>query len=87
MKELDLNLLDRLTRAPGVSGREEAVAEIVRSAIPAGWEIVRDALGNMAAHKPGAGRRVAVLAHMDEVGLIVRRITPQGFLLVERMAA
>ena len=24
-------------------------------------------------------------AHMDEVGLIVRRITPQGYLLVDRL--
>jgi len=86
VKDLDLDLLDRLTRAPGISGNEEIVAHVVREAIPqTGWEVRQDALGNLAAHLPGSGRRVALVAHMDEVGLIVRRITPQGFLLVERM--
>jgi putative aminopeptidase len=93
---LSLDLLAELSHLPGLPGREQAVAELIQRSLPAGWESSVDALGNLVAsrgdegRRPGVGRpsrkrRVMLMAHMDEVGLIVRRITPQGFLLVERL--
>lgn len=62
------------------------VAEVIREALPkVGWQIHLDAIGNLTARKPGPGKKVMFIAHMDEVGLIVRRITPQGFLKGERL--
>ena len=40
-----------------------------------------DALGNLIATQEGqGGKRVALFAHMDELGLVVSNITPDGFI-------
>jgi len=82
---LDWNLLAELVAAPGLPGREAPVAALIEKSLPPGVEVKRDALGNLAARRPGTGARWMLAAHMDEVGLIVRRITPQGYLLVDRL--
>jgi putative aminopeptidase FrvX len=83
---LDISLLEELLAAPGLPGREGAVADVIEAAVPAAsWRCRRDALGNLVAHLPGKGKKIILLAHMDSVGLIVYRITPAGFLTVERM--
>jgi endoglucanase len=85
LEDLNLDLLSRLTRVPGLPGREWEVADVIRTALPENCEVHQDAIGNLTAHIPGKGKRVMLVAHMDEVGLIVRRILPNGFLRVERM--
>jgi endoglucanase len=86
MGNLDIGLLTELCGTPGLPGREGGVAEIIRKALAASlWNVNADNLGNLIAHLPGDGRKVMFVAHMDEVGLIVRRITPDGYLLVERL--
>jgi len=86
MTEMDLNLLAKLTSTPGLPARENRVAQLIRSSLPDdGWITQTDSLGNVIAHLPGKGSKVLLVAHMDEVGLIVRRITEDGFLLVERL--
>ena len=82
---LDWNLLAELVAAPGLPGREAPVAALIEKSLPPGFEVKRDALGNLAARRPGPGARWMLAAHMDEVGLIVRRISPQGYLLVDRL--
>lgn len=83
---LDFELLKKLTAVPGVPGREEPVAEIIRSSLPSKInECSVDRLGNLVVHIPGKGKRVMLAAHMDEVGLIVQRILPSGFLKIERL--
>ncbi len=83
---VDFDLLERLTGVPGVPGREEQVADLIRSSMPSKTCICSlDNLGNLIAHIPGKGKRVMLAAHMDEVGLIVQRILPNGFLKVERI--
>ncbi|NOZ29563.1 MAG: M42 family metallopeptidase [Chloroflexi bacterium] len=77
-----LDLLKRLSEAPGVSGDEGAVRSILREAIePHVDEIRVDALGNLIAVRHAAGdhpMRVMVAAHMDEVGLMVIRLEKNG---------
>ena len=86
MFEIDFELLSDLVSTPGLPGRESRVAALIRSRLPASpWESRLDPLGNLVARLPGTGMKVMLVAHMDEVGLIVRRITPDGFLLVERL--
>jgi endoglucanase len=79
-------LLKALSEAPGPSAFEEEVRRIVAAEFTAlGAEIEYDGLGSVHATLPGAtsGPRIMVTAHMDEVGLIVQHITPDGFIRVK----
>lgn len=74
-------LLERLTQCTGVSGREEAVCEILKSeAEKFADEIYKDALGNLIVHKKGGGKKIMLCAHMDEIGVAVTYIDENGFL-------
>jgi len=68
-------LLQELSETVGVSGREEAVRQIIFEAVKPHVDDVRvDALGNVIALKKGRGRnslKVMVAAHMDEIGLLI----------------
>ncbi|MGB9862155.1 MAG: M42 family metallopeptidase, partial [Candidatus Bipolaricaulaceae bacterium] len=80
-----MELLRRLSEAPGVPGREEVVRSLVREAL-AGYvdEIEVDLLGNLIAHKKGSGPKVVVAAHMDEIGFFVSHIDEEsGYLRLE----
>ncbi len=82
----DYELLRELCRARGVSGREDEVRQILlREASPHGTCRI-DRLGNLIVEKKGAARPKETLmlsAHMDEVGLIVTRVTAEGYLHFE----
>ena len=77
-------LLKELCSLNVVSGNEEAVREYIRKQVePYADSIHTDLLGNLIVSKRGersGGRRVLLAAHMDEVGLIVTRITEKGYL-------
>lgn len=83
--EMNFDQLSRLTAVSGISGREWRVAEFIRSSLPSKYEVFQDPIGNLTVHLPGKGKRVMLMAHMDEVGLIVRRVLENGFLRVERL--
>ncbi|MEZ5291257.1 MAG: M20/M25/M40 family metallo-hydrolase [Vicinamibacterales bacterium] len=78
-----VDLLRVLSEAPGPPGFEEDVRRIVvREYSALGATIEYDGLGGVLATLPGAveGPRVLVTAHLDEVGLMVQYVTPDGFL-------
>jgi endoglucanase len=82
------DLMRVLTEAPGPSAFEESVREIVVQEFEAlGADIQFDGLGSVLASTPGAsdGPRVMVTAHLDEVGLMVQHITPDGFIRVKTL--
>ncbi len=73
------DLLASLTQAPGPSGFEGGVAEVIRPL----WEplvdhIRVDRIGSLVAVRPGQGgpprRRLLLAGHMDEIGLMVKAI-------------
>lgn len=79
MKEL----LKRLSNAPGVSGFEENVREIIFKELDdIVDEIKTDEMGNLIAVKNGEpnGKKIMLAAHMDEIGLMVRYIDENGFI-------
>jgi endoglucanase len=81
-------LMKEFTEADGPSGAEGAVRKLYeREMRKAGAEISTDGLGSVIAKAPGgsAGPRIMVDAHLDEVGLMVRAITPRGFIKVQRL--
>src|SRR5215213_5722712 len=71
----------KLLTAAGPSGYEQAPAAVFREAAGAFAEIARDAVGSTVAKVPGTGngRTVAVVGHIDEIGLIVHHIDDDGF--------
>lgn len=76
------DLLRTLCDLPGPTGQEEAVTEWVARDWEGRGEITRTPVGNLLLHLPGPGPRVLMAAHADELSLIVRSITPEGFLHV-----
>jgi len=80
MKELK-ELLARLAEARGISGYEGAVREIVEEELREYVDEIRtDKLGNLIASKSGKSPSVMIAAHLDEIGLMVKHIEPEGFL-------
>ncbi len=76
--------LRRLLTAPGPSGYEQPAAAVFREAAGAFAEITHDSVGSsvarVKARPPGDGPFVAVVGHIDEIGLIVHHIDDDGFL-------
>src|SRR3954466_9254564 len=79
-----VKLLAELCSVPAPSGAESELADLLAARwAPRCAEVRRDPVGNVIAHVGGAGPRVLVQAHMDQVGYIVRHITDDGFLLLD----
>ena len=81
-----VQLFERLTSAPGPSGYEEAVRKImVEEYKPLADKIIYDGMGSVIATQGAKGPRIMVDAHMDELGGLIRRITPDGFLTMQML--
>ncbi len=80
------NLLKELSEAPGPSGLEGPVrALVVRRMKPYADSLRYDGLGSVIAVQGGSGPRVMLDAHMDELGGMVRRIRPDGYLSMQML--
>jgi len=80
--------LEKLSNACGVTGREEEVRNLMIKLLkPYADKIVVDKLENVIAIKKGkkGAPRVMLAAHMDEVGLMVKLISKEGFLQFAKM--
>ncbi|TRO49662.1 M42 family peptidase [Candidatus Bathyarchaeota archaeon] len=80
--------LEKLSNACGVTGREEEVRNLlIKLMKPYADEITVDKLENVIAIKKGrkGSPRVMIAAHMDEIGLMVKTITKEGFLQFAKM--
>lgn len=83
MKDLPRILMD-LANAFGPSGFEKEVREILVREVIGSAEISYDNLGSVLAYHQGSSDlpRILLAAHLDEVGLMVRGILPNGYLKV-----
>jgi putative aminopeptidase FrvX len=81
------SLLQRLSDAPGPPGAEEPVRAIMVGEMkPLATEPIRyDGMGSVIAQQGKAGTRLMIDAHMDELGGMVRRVTPNGFLTMQML--
>jgi putative aminopeptidase FrvX len=78
-------LLRQLFEAPGPSGFEEPVRAImVRELKPLG-KLSYDGMGSVIAQNGTSGPKIILDAHMDELGAMVRRITPDGFITMQML--
>jgi len=75
-------LIKSLVETFGPSGQEAAVSSLLAKIVGAYADEVRtDNMGSLIVHKKGtgAGKRVMLAAHMDEIGLVISHIDKQGF--------
>ena len=75
--------LSLLSTSSGVSGHESSIASLVMERFKTITDEVHcDTFGNVYGLKKGSGQRTKLMlaAHMDEIGLIVNKIDPRGFL-------
>jgi len=75
--------LEKLSNVYGVTGREDKVASLMKKLLkPYVDEVKEDKLGNVIGTKKGEKNapKVMLAAHMDEIGLLVKTITKEGFL-------
>ena len=78
-----------LTEIPAICGHEDKMIAYVLKRLEGLCDQVHvDRLGNVTATYPGNDKEagsIAYFAHMDEVGLIVKKVEEDGFLRLERI--
>ena len=82
---MNFELLKDLCLLNGTSGDEKNVRDFIISHLPEDCDYAVDSLGNLIVNKKGETEpknKVALFAHMDEVGFIVTYITEDGFVNV-----
>ncbi len=76
-------LLQKLVEIPAPSGYEKNIRQAIRQEVePFADEIRVDALGNLIVRRgvvSSGGLKIAVVAHMDEIGLVVTHVDRRGF--------
>jgi endoglucanase len=79
-------LLQQLSEAPGPPGFEDAVRKIMVGQMRGeADQISYDGLGSVIARQGNSGPRIMLDAHMDELGGMVRRVTPDGFMSMQML--
>ncbi len=74
------NLLKKIIDASGISGYESEIAGILKNELKKTCdEVVIDNFGNVIARKGKGKKKIMLAAHMDEIGLLVKHITKEGF--------
>ncbi|MBQ2751751.1 MAG: M42 family peptidase, partial [Oscillospiraceae bacterium] len=77
-----LKLIEELCQKRGISGDESRVRELIKSKLEGKCTLTVDALGNLIAVKKGVkpNKKIALFAHMDEVGMMATFITSDGMI-------
>jgi len=82
-----LALLERLLATCGVSGHEGPVRDAIREAIGSLCKLETDALGNLFVTLGEGSPHILLIAHMDEIGLLVTQIEDNGCLRFRKVGA
>ena len=82
MADSTQELLKELTEVNGIPGYEGPVRSIVRKHLEPLGELTQDKIGSVICEVKGKGEqpKVMLAGHMDEIGLMVKHITKEGFL-------
>lgn len=74
-------LLKKIITAAGVSGYESEVSRIMHDELKkVSDSVLIDVFGNVIAQKGKGKKKIMLAAHMDEIGLLVKHITKEGFI-------
>lgn len=75
--------LKELTSLFGVSGNEKTVTDYIKTKItPYADKVYTDVMGNLVAIKRGSGKKILVMAHTDEIGIVSTFVDEDGFVRV-----
>lgn len=75
-------LFKKIVLIPGISSQEGKVADFIQATLPSSLKVQRDAKANVW-FTVGEGRpHLLFVAHSDELGFVVDKITPQGTALL-----
>lgn len=77
------DLLKKLTSVVGVSGCENSIASCLADMLAEYGEVTTDAMNNVKCTF-GSGKHFLLDAHLDEIGMIVKSITDDGFIKVDK---
>jgi putative aminopeptidase FrvX len=78
------DILREILFVPGVSGHEGPVSDFIQHKLPPGFKVQRDGMHNVW-FTVGSGKpHILFVAHSDELGWVVDKITPEGRLRVKR---
>lgn len=80
--------LEKLSNTQGVTGREKQVRDLMVEMLkPVCDEVQVDRMENLVAVKKGKAEapKIMLAAHMDEVGLMIKNITKEGFIQFTKM--
>jgi endoglucanase len=81
-----IQILQKLADTPGPSGFEEPIRKVMAEYMqPLAASIRYDGMGSIIAAQGSSGPRVMIDAHMDELGGMIRRITPNGLLTMQML--
>jgi putative aminopeptidase FrvX len=79
-------MLQQLTDTAGPPGFEEPIRKVMVDLMkPLAASVTFDGLGSIIATQGSDGPRVMVDAHMDELGGMIRRVTPRGLLTMQML--
>src|SRR5215471_3846859 len=85
-QEKTVALLQQLTDTPGPPGFEEPIRKVLVDLMkPLASSLSFDGLGSIIATQGSSGPRVMIDAHMDELGGMIRRVTPRGLLTMQML--
>jgi len=74
-----IKILKELVNTFGISGFEEPVREKIKELFPQ-VEFKEDEVGNLSTTIGSGGRRIAFMAHMDELGFLINYVEKNGYL-------
>jgi putative aminopeptidase FrvX len=81
-----VQLLKDLTDVPGPPGYEDPVRKLmVEHMKPMADRVTYDGLGSVIAQQGNTGPRIMLDAHMDELGGMVKRVRPDGFVSIQML--
>ncbi len=74
-------LLKKFSNIHGISGHENSIREAIKKEIEKYVDEIKiDKLGNLIAVKKGGKPSIMITSHMDEIGLMVKKIDKNGFI-------
>jgi len=74
-----IKILNELVNTFGISGFEEPVRDKIRKLFPQ-VEFKEDEVGNLSTTIGSAGRQIAFMSHMDELGFLITYVEKNGYL-------
>ena len=76
------DLLKKIVLIPGLSSQEGKVSDFIQAALPASLKVQRDAKANVWLTVGEGHPHLLFVAHSDELGFVVEKVTPQGTALL-----